>query len=216
MKIIGDPGSCHMGRYDRAMELIQVGRDSGLDAVKFQLLTPDQCKGGNIRLDWDWMPDLMDLGEKLGIEVFASVFNLDGARWMDKCQARSLKFSYSASGLLNDSRVRDLSLDMETVYVSLDIMKPRPPLDGYVSLYCIPEYPVRYQVDFEGIFPMFDGFSSHCLGVEQDLRAMHYGAQYLEKHFTLDKKDISCPDHAFALRPRQVADLCARAAVQPA
>lgn len=211
MKIIGDPGSCHMGKYDKAMELIQAGADCGLDGVKFQLLTPSQCLNGNVRLDWDWMPDLMDLGDRLGIEVFASVFNLDGARWMEKCGARSIKFSYGSTGLLNDSRIRDIAADTENVYVSLDIMKSRPPLNDYISLYCIPEYPVRYTVDFEGLFPMFDGFSSHCLGIEQDLRAIAHGAKYLEKHFTLDREDISCPDHQFALRPKQLAELCSRA-----
>ncbi len=79
------------------------------------------------------------------------------------------------------------------------------------SLYCIPEYPVRYHVDFESIFPRFDGFSSHCLGIEQDMNAVSAGAQVLEKHFTLDRDDIRCPDHNFALRPKMLEALCHRA-----
>ncbi len=211
MKIILDPGSCHMGKLDRALELVRVAAGSGADAVKFQLLTPAQAQGGNIILEWDLLPEVMDLGERLGIEVFASVFNHDGALWLQKCGAQSIKFSYSKSGLLNDSRIRDIADSFNQVYVSMDTMTPPISLPGFTSLYCIPEYPVRYMVDFEGLFPRFDGFSSHCLGIEQDLRAKKAGAVILEKHFTLDRSDITCPDHNFALKPKQAEALCRRA-----
>jgi N-acetylneuraminate synthase len=150
----------------------------------------------------------MEMGDKLGIEVFASVFNLDGARFLQKHNASAIKFAYSQAGLLFDARVRDIAASIGTVYVSLGVMSQRPPITDYISLYCIPEYPVKCQLDFEGIFPMFDGFSSHCLGIEQDLRAFDSGANYLEKHFTLDRNDIDCPDHQFALKPRMLDKLC--------
>lgn len=212
MKIIGDPGSCHMGRLDLAKQLIRVGADCGLDAVKFQLLTNREMQGtGNISLEWDFLPELMELGEKVGVDVFASVFNVDGARWLHKVGARkAIKFSYSMGGLLNDPRILDLADDFDYVYLSTDAMKPAPPLPCTIQLYCIPEYPVRYLVDFEGLFPRFDGFSSHCLGIDQDFRAAEAGAQVLEKHFTLDRPDIACPDHNFALKPKKLEELCKR------
>jgi sialic acid synthase SpsE len=85
-------------------------------------------------------------------------------------------------------------------------MKPRPPLDNYVSFYCIPEYPVRYQVDFEGLFPMFDGLSDHTLGFRQTIRAAEMGAQFIEKHFQ-GNWDSSCPDGCFALKPAQLDEM---------
>lgn len=208
MKIIGDPGSCHMGRLDLAKELIRVGAACGLNAVKFQLLTGTQTRGtGNIGLDWDYLPELMALGDNLGVEVFASVFDLDGILWLQRCHARSIKFAYSMPALVQP----DLEQNFDLVYVSLDVMRPlKHSGRNFISLYCIPEYPVRYVVDFEGIFPRFDGFSSHCLGIEQDVRAAEAGARYLEKHFTLDRADIDCPDHHFALRPKKLEELCKR------
>lgn len=225
-KIIGDPGSCHMGRLEYAKELVRVGAGAGLNAVKFQLLTSAETKNGNIAMDWEWLPELMDLGDRLGVEVFASVFDRSGWDWLIKCGCKSVKLSYSQANKLS---VYPHVSPLVNYFVSEDVMSPpnkltpvllkNPDEDSLeakenrkamriIRLYCIPEYPVRYMVDFEGLFPRFDGFSSHCLGIEQDLRAVEAGAKYLEVHYTLDKEDISCPDHRFAKHPFRLEQLC--------
>jgi len=208
IKMIGDPGSCHMGNLHKAYDLIRAANDCGLDAVKFQLLTSKQCTGGNINLDWTYLPTLMDLGAKIGIEVFASVFDYTGAAWLKQCGAKSIKFSYSKSDLLNENLIKNIALSFDHVYVSHDTMTPKILLEKYISLYCIAEYPVKYLIDFEGLFPRFDGFSSHTLGIKQDIVAINAGAKIIEKHFTLDDDYIQCPDHNFALRPAQLKQLC--------
>jgi sialic acid synthase SpsE len=91
------------------------------------------------------------------------------------------------------------------VYASFDIMNvPKTDFPWMKKLYCIPEeYPVKYEISWGGIFPIFDGFSSHCLGIKQELKAIENGAEIIEFHITLDKNDINCPDHCFAKRPRE-------------
>lgn len=201
--LIGDPGSCHMGNWNRAARLVALGAEAGLDAVKFQLLKPQRRPdpAGNVHLPWSWLERLVRLGERYQIEVFASVFipAAIGAVWEAGCQ--SIKFAYSQSSTLWRVGIQDQVKAFRTIYASTDVMHPLPTLPNLKQLYCIPEYPVRWLVDFEELFPRFDGFSSHCLGIRQDVLAVRSGAKILEKHFTLDEPGITCPDHQFALRP---------------
>jgi len=213
MKLILDPGSCHMGKYDRAKELISLASDAGAHAIKFQLLQPEQIfkngkKTGNIQLSWAFMPELIEYGYKKDIEVFASVFDDSGIKRLKEWGCKSIKFSYAQ----NSNHLKAYDHGFENIYLSCDVMNIPDKVDmpGLIKLYCVPSYPVQSKLDFEGIFPLFDGFSSHTLGIEQDLRAVLAGAQYLEKHFTLDRDDIKCPDHKFALKPKMLRRLVDR------
>lgn len=205
MKLILDPGSCHMGRIDRAKELIDTAVNASADAVKFQLLQPEQLVNGNIQLPWKFIPELIEYGDKKGIEVFASVFDTDGVKRLKEWGCKSIKFSYSQKG----HYLRGYDEGFKKIYVSCDVMSEPAKIDlpGLIKLYCISQYPVQSKLDFEGIFPRFDGFSSHTLGIKQDIAAKEAGAKILEKHFTLARDDIKCPDHNFALKPRELFQL---------
>lgn len=206
MKIIGDPGSCHLGSLTKARELVKLGGALGLDAVKFQLLGPAQLTGGNIGIEWEWMPELMAYGKDIGIQVFASAFDFKAVSFLVAIKSPAIKFAYSQQELLRTS-LPSLPQEMD-VYASYDVMS-REIYSETVTLYCIPEYPVRYQIDFEGLFPRFDGFSDHTLGIHQTIRAAEAGAEYIEKHFTGDWY-ADCPDGRFALRPKEMDQLVKR------
>lgn len=219
MKLIVDPGSTHMGKLEYAKELLEVAADAGADAIKYQMITKEQEGTGNQAMSWYWIPELLELGDRKKIEVFASVFDRKGAIFLHEKGARSVKFSYA---MRNNLHWLD-GLDFDFIYLSYDTMngplidagkfKKFTPLvlqkliQRRISLYCIPEYPVKYRIDFDRLFPSFSGFSSHCMGIEQDLKAKEYGARYLEKHITLNKSDIVCPDHCFALPPKELCRL---------
>ena len=207
VEIIGDVGSCHMGQLDLALRLVSEGMDAGLDAVKFQLLTEAQLGGGNIKLDWH---HLCDIRERFpGVRVFASVFDYWGIQFLIKENFREIKFPYSQWWLFRTAAADGWLTQFDRIYVSTDVMRVVPRVFPPVTwLYCIPEYPVRYVVDFEGLFPRFHGFSDHTLGIEQTRRAIAAGARVIEKHFTVDSDRVSCPDHQFALRPERLRELC--------
>jgi len=205
-KIIAECGSCHDGEKKKALELIEIAKECGADAVKFQLLTDVEVKRGNIELNWSWFPDLMTHGDRLGIEVFASVFNIDGIKWLKKCGCKSIKFSYGRQQEAYLERVDPNSYNsFDNIYVSTDVMGET--LIHCINLYCIPLYPVPYIVDFENIFPKFDGFSSHTLGIQQDMKAIDMGAKYIEKHFQ-GSWNSQCPDAKFAIYAEELKDLC--------
>lgn len=83
--------------------------------------------------------------------------------------------------------------------VSCDIMSIDDVSAVATRLYCIPKYPIPYMICFDNLFPRFHGFSDHSLGFDQTLEAIYAGAKIIEKHVTLIKPDIFCPDSRFAL-----------------
>jgi sialic acid synthase SpsE len=166
-------------------------------------------------MDWEWFPEIITLGKRKGIEVFASVFDRSGWDYVMKCGCKSVKLSYSQA---NSLPLYPHQAPLKSVYVSQDIMSPalalnpipvkgnRPEMQ-LIRLYCLPVYPVPYVVDFEGIFPRFHGFSSHCLGIEQEIRAVKAGAEVLEFHFQGDWVSDT-PDGRFAKTPTMAEKIC--------
>jgi sialic acid synthase SpsE len=198
VKVITDPGSCHMAKKDYAIEHIKVAKDCGADAVKFQLF---KDKPPNIELPREWFLDLVDYGRKTGIEVFASAFDTEAEDLMWLAGCKSVKFAYKY-------KYGKISYPFETVYASFDVMNlPKSLPTNFKTFYVIPEYPVKYEISFDGIFPRFDGFSDHTLSYRQTLKAVKSGATIIEKHFCIDKEDIHCPDADFAIHPQELCKM---------
>ena len=51
------------------------------------------------------------------------------------------------------------------------------------------------------------GFSDHTIGIETALLAVARGARVIEKHFTLDKSDVTIRDHALSATPDEFGQL---------
>jgi sialic acid synthase SpsE len=61
------------------------------------------------------------------------------------------------------------------------------PLKQIKQVYCIPKYPTEYgELNFDMI-KLLPGYSNHCLNPLACLKAVRYGAQYLEYHLTDDR-----------------------------
>lgn len=201
VKVIVDPGSCHYRQYRHCISLIEAAKFAGADAIKFQMfknLPP------NIALPYEWMPELIEFGRDIDIEVFASVWDQEGYDVLKECGCKSIKFSYSQR---NSSLLEQAISDFENIYTSNDVIYPNiwGSIINIVQLYCVPEYPVKRFIDFKGKFDdngsnNFDGFSDHTLGFNQTLSAVRNGAKVIEKHFQLNGLPPMCPDATFALK----------------
>jgi sialic acid synthase SpsE len=186
-----------------AKDLVDAAVGTGCDAIKFQMLRPDQCAlRGNVMLPWDWLPILVGYGGDR-IEVFASAFDAAGVNHIRK-HCKSIKFAYSQQNLRDT-----FPKTTDTIYTSYGVIDPDPEFEC-IKLFCIPEYPVYYRPSFVGIFPRFDGFSDHTMGIDWAVIAATAGAKYIEKHIRLDSKLCeSVPDGRFAIRPKGMARLVA-------
>jgi N-acetylneuraminate synthase len=209
--IIGDIGSCHLGKLQNCLKAVKVGKEAGLDAVKFQI----GVQKPNLDIKFDWLVKAKELGDKIGIDVFTSCFDNKYTEDIIKLKPKYMKFAYSqckgGDGDLSDYCTYALAVAAKADYASVgikviascDVMTY--PLNAFanVKLYCVPEYPVRYWIDFDGLFPNFDGFSDHTLGIWQTLHAVSYGARFIEKHFKIREgiHEDSPPDERFALGP---------------
>jgi N,N'-diacetyllegionaminate synthase len=206
---VTDPGSTHLGNWEYIQDLIGVSYHSGAQAIKFQLFTdPAVIARGNIPLSFDYYVKAKEYVKKelQNFEIFASVFDEESFEFLLSQKPRFIKLAYSKRNE-RDWIERALSAGIKPI-VSCELLEINKLPKEAFTLFCIPEYPVKYKVEFEGFFDegRFDGFSDHTLGFKQSLRAIDAGARILEKHITLNHPGCPVPDHAFALKPNQMKD----------
>lgn len=95
---------------------------------------------------------------------------------------------------------------------TIDFLQERA--TSFALFYCVSEYPTdATDFDFETIAALRDqagvpiGFSDHSTGVEAAKAAIGYGADLVEKHFTLDRR-LPGPDQVVSIEPDELNDLC--------
>ncbi len=82
-----------------------------------------------------------------------------------------------------------------------------------VLLHCTTNYPcpseevnLRAMQTMKQAFSLRVGYSDHTLGSEVPVAAVALGAEFIEKHLTLDKEMVG-PDHAASLDPTEFAEM---------
>lgn len=83
-----------------------------------------------------------------------------------------------------------------------------------IILHCTTNYPcpaeeanVRAVLTLKKLFPRYTiGYSDHTMGIEAPLLAVGYGAEAIEKHFTLDRT-MSGPDQQNSLEPAELKEM---------
>jgi len=86
-----------------------------------------------------------------------------------------------------------------------------------IILHCTTNYPcppeeanVSAVLTLKKLFPKYTiGYSDHTLGIEAPLLAVGYGAQVIEKHFTLDRA-MPGPDQQNSLEPAELKEMVAK------
>lgn len=203
IRIIAEIGSTHDGEKDTCHAAIIKAGEIGISDIKFQFLEKDQSKGTeNISIKPSWIPDLIDTGKNVGINVFCSVWSEEAMNICHSYGMKTIKFAYSMNRNLWLIKVAVNIFD--EVIVSCDIMHRAP--KGCIELFCIPTYPVIYQVSFEKLFPTFAGFSDHTLGIGQSINAIKAGAAIIEKH-VYQNENSKTPDRKIAVSWEEISKL---------
>ena len=202
--IICDMGSTHMGKKRYAFEMIDICASLNVDVVKFQMF--NESKNGNVAMPYDWMKELIRYGGKKDIGITASTFDRASLDILMELNVPFIKFAHSQQHRLNE--IQGALNVGRKVMVTTDRMNIHklPDHENLIKLWTYTvngkaEYPCEVEINFDYMFPLFDGFSDHSVGFSQAKIAVNSGAKYIEKHVTLQYDDITCPDRAFALTP---------------
>ena len=245
--IIAEIGGNHHGSFSEGKKLIDAAIKAGADAVKLQAYTADTLtfkgEGDEFRImegPWagrtlhdlyseaqtpnDLLAKLIAYGQKRGVTIFSSVFDLDGVDTLVDLGVEAIKiasFELTDLPLIEKAAATDLPMIISTGMGSTkeitDAMNAfysnsgRP--DQLAVLHCVSEYPAKpSEANLPALGPLSSllggrhvvGLSDHSLGVGVSAGAIAFGACMVEKHLCLDRNSGG-PDSGFSLQPDEFA-----------
>lgn len=238
-KVIAEISGNHNGSKERFLDLVKLAKESGASMVKVQCFKPDtitansdqSCffvqdgpwSGSSLHdlysetyTPWDWYDDLYVLGERLDIEIFASVFDEHSADFISQYNSRRVKIA--SPEIIDERLISYCSTKFNELIISTG-MASKKEIENAASivkqssrqltlLQCVSEYPAEpssYNLNglkyLSGIADCV-GVSDHSLDDTVVLGSIALGAKVVEKHFT-DLRSIGGIDSHFSLEPSE-------------
>ncbi len=213
MLFIAEIGLNHNGNFSLAYELIKQAKYAGADIVKFQL----GWRGNPGELNYiteDIVAQLQRWCDYFEIELMFSVFTEDAYQLARKFNFTKYKIA-SRTVRDNFALVKQILDEGKTTIISLGMWdKPDLPFEKTPQihyLWCKSKYPCE-PWDLTDLPKNFhnshcDGYSDHTIGIEVPLMAITRGAKIIEKHFTLDKSNITIRDHVLSATPDEFRNM---------
>ena len=219
VKIISEIGINHNGSMDLCKQLIMLSKVAGADYAKIQKRNPDVCvpehqKSKRRMTPWGEMSyleykyrmefseeqiqELCEYSRNIGIEFFASVWDLDSVKVM----AKYTRIAKIGSALITDLELCRAARDaFDTLIVSTG-MSTEEEVQACIEA-CNPDvvmhtnstYPcptqdlnLRYIEWLKQHHPTREiGYSGHEFGLVTSFAAVAMGASWVERHVTLDR-----------------------------
>lgn len=232
--IIGEIGSNHDGSIKQAKELIDLAKEVGVDAVKFQslkfgqLYLPGDKKLENLHKKIDLpesaFAELFDYTHKKGLIFLSSPTYFRSIDILEELGVKAYKvaspITVGFQSLILAMAKKNKAMIVSTGYCTLqeiDRAVKTVAESGnrkLVLLHCLASYPIFRAEDVNlGFMQILGkrynclvGFSDHTMSVSVPAVAVSMGAKVIEKHFTLSRK-LDGPDHWFALEPKELFEM---------
>ena len=219
MKIIAEIGINHNGDLSIAKKLIDIAAAAGCDYVKFQKREPSLCVPEHMRnqkkstpwgdmtyfeykkrIEFDYA-DYVSIAhhcKQVGIEFFASVWDVESARFMREF-SNIVKIP---SACITNIALMELCREyFETVIISTgmsteeEIFNANSIAEPDVIMHCHSTYPAPLnELELEYIkwlkkrYPDKQiGYSGHEINLIPSYIAAAFGAEWIERHITLDR-----------------------------
>ena len=225
--LIAEIGLNHGGDFTVAKEMVLSAKAAGVDAVKFQIFKTENFISSQSEyysiidkcvLNEAEIRDLFQFCKKSDISAIASVFDNESANLLNDLGCPAFKI---ASGdithhpLINSVADFGKPIIVSTGGASLDEVME---VDAILSanntprafLHCVSLYPTKIsQLDLATIKLLREkltapvGFSDHSVSSVVPLVASAFGANIIEKHFTIDKR-MEGPDHLLSADPEEM------------
>lgn len=173
---------------------------------------------------WEWHPILFQKAKDLGIVIFSSPFDETAVDLLEKLDAPIYKiasFEMLHFPLIEYVASTGKPIIMSTGMANINEIKEavevatKAGCKDLTILHCISEYPAPFEscnlkiiTDLIRQFPNARvGLSDHSMGLAVPLAAVGLGAEVIEKHFTLSRKEGGV-DSSFSLEPHELNILC--------
>jgi len=238
--VVAEMSANHGGSLSKAVEILRAACDAGADAVKLQTYTPDTMTLDSERPEfsigagtlwegrrlhelyaeaatpWEWHPELMQVGNSLGLPVFSSPFDASAVEFLESLDTPAYKVaSFELVDLPLIERVGRTGkpvivstgmADRKEISEALDALRGTGTTE-VALLHCTSAYPappeemdLRTIPDMVTRFGVPVGLSDHTMDAAIPVASVALGACIVEKHFTLSRDDPG-PDSAFSLEP---------------
>lgn len=244
--IICELSGNHNGSLDRALKMMDVAAATGCDAIKIQTYEPDtltiDCEKDDFKIrkglwagrtlydlytdaytPYQWHPALFKHAKELGVTLFSTPFDKDGADLLEELGSPAFKIaSFEAidfpliahvaskkKPMIISTGLANLGEVQQAVAVARD-----NGCNELAILHCISSYPAPIEESniktishLAETFNTVGGLSDHTKGTAVSVAAVALGASIIEKHFTLSRADGG-PDADFSLEPDEFKKLC--------
>lgn len=228
--IIAEIGHNDMGNMRLAKLMIEEAKRGGADAVKFQAYDTNKIKKpwhsrySELLFSEHTKEELKELKQhcdKVGIEFFASAFDVERLGWLEEIGVKRHKLA--SRSIYDKELIKAMEKTGKPIIASLGAWKAQeffPEIKNVQFLYCVSEYPAYITPDnFPYTFSEIKrvdgkgnkhpdnvvGFSDHSIGMYWCREAVKRGATIIEKHFTLDK-ELPGHDQKGSMTPTELKD----------
>ena len=233
--LIAEIGSNFDGSFDRAKKLIKDAKDCGAQVAKFQSFKTEKIISANnfgkssFQRNWDqsvsevyksaefpldWMLELKQYTEELGLEFMSSPYDLNALDELVKIGVSCIKIG---SGEISNLEFLKLAAETKLPIILATGAASLSEIDEAMNIFdksrnskiillqCITQYPTQFQYanirtieTYRQTYGCIVGYSDHTPGLAVPLGSVALGARVIEKHFT-DDKSRKGPDHPFAM-----------------
>ena len=165
---------------------------------------------------WDWHAELFELANKIGIDIFSSPFDSTAVDFLEELNISAYKIA--SPEVIDIPLIRKVAQTKKPIIIStgsatiaqinevLDCLK-KEKLHNFALLKCTSEYPASPEdINLKTIphmkenFKCIVGLSDHTMGIGVPVASVAFGAQIIEKHFVMDRNDITA-DSFFSSTP---------------
>lgn len=234
--VIAEIGGNHGGDLDTAKEMIRVAAQCGADMVKFQKRDVEASRDKWERIErtdphafgpneyehrkkLEFSPDehleLQNCCHRHGVSYGCSAWDYKSLRLLESMKLPWIKIPSAKNEAYLDwgpfETPIHVSLGMTDSLARGSILRELGPMD--VPYACTSKYPSDandvYLREVQELLVTNErvGFSGHHRGIALDVAAYALGAEYVERHFTLDRTSKGT-DHAASLEPEGLKKLC--------
>ena len=232
--VVAEIGNNHEGSYSLAKKLISEAHKSGVSAVKFQTFNTENYVNSKdkkryerlkkFELSKDEFLKLFQFTKKKKLKFISTPFDIDSAIFLGsfvdyfKISSGDNNYYELIEKVLSFKKPTIIStglLSYKEINKLINFVKKNKfPLKKLILLHCVSAYPVD---DLEANLKSIEflkkklsvkiGYSDHTLGNVAPIMAVAFGAEMIEKHFTLDKNFSNFRDHSISADPKEMKQI---------